>query len=260
MSQFIYYSPLILLGVICVVLLSLIIFSKEFAFLLGFMVFPLKTRNKSLRKYVNAKDQVVYILGTIRSKHLSEEKYSLMHIEAIIANLAPELLLIESKLEKIANEELVDGTIEMLYAYFIAKEEGVRVKGIDWRKKTVEFRKSSILRENKMFANLINAINNSHVSLVLTGFSHAIKFDKKMKLCGFKRIKVAKEELERLFEVRRNELYIPPKLVDYLNKKLEICEQKAKIEERPKIKEKLYAKCQKIRLLLDFFKNSRKSK
>ena len=157
MSQFIYYSPLILLGVIVVVLLSVIILSKELAFLLGFMVFPLKTRNKSLRKYMNAESQVVYILGTIRSKHLSEQHYSLMHIETVIHNLAPELLLIESRPE-IIKDELADGSIEMLYAHLIAKERGIGVKGFDWQRKPVGFRKSNTLRENKMFTNLIKAI------------------------------------------------------------------------------------------------------
>lgn len=58
----------------------------------------------------------VFVLGTIHGRHLTTPAYSLAHLLAVVANMAPDLLLVESRPEELARGRWGDGPIEMPFA------------------------------------------------------------------------------------------------------------------------------------------------
>jgi hypothetical protein len=104
----------VVLAVLCVPLLN----SEIRSFLL-FKFAPESARDAHFLR-LTADRQAVYVLGTIHGDHLSSAAYSLQHVQAVVENLKPDLLLVESRPEELAKDNWADGPIEMPVASLTA--------------------------------------------------------------------------------------------------------------------------------------------
>lgn len=93
----IFYLVAGITGLVLVVLLVAII-NVEIRNYLLFRLTPKFARNITFVKLQNDK-QFIYILGTIHGAHLTTKDYSLWHVEAVINNVRPDLVLVESRPE-----------------------------------------------------------------------------------------------------------------------------------------------------------------
>jgi len=92
--------------------LSVPLLSSEIRSFLVFQIAPGYARDGHFLR-LTGHGQTVYLLGTIHGNHLRSEAYSLWHIQAVVQNLKPDLLLVESRPEELAKGNWGDGPIEM---------------------------------------------------------------------------------------------------------------------------------------------------
>lgn len=258
----------LVLGIVIVlgeVIVSLLLFLSLGTELRGYLLYrftPAKGRLRHFFKFANTDNQLLFLLGTIHGAHLKSEGYSLLHIRAVIRNLQPDLLLIESRVEEMAKNNLADGPLEMLFAHLTAKTLGIPVMGIDWWKKERlrYFRSSSTAREEHLLQNILSAITSYKRILVITGFSHVLELTKRFPKKGFPQEPFPEEEKEALFNKSATEqLLFPKEMAFYIRKRITIEKNNLLEEDNSRIRRKLQKIIIALERILAYVENNRES-
>ncbi|CAB1240366.1 hypothetical protein ACFHWD_10725 [Clostridium sp. MT-14] len=102
---------------ICLILLLFVIYPQLLNKIAGRMYSSLSMttyfRDSSFEKYTKG-NQNIYFLGTVHFMSLDSKNFSYLNLKAVIENLKPDLLLIESRPEQLTNNNFADGPGEML--------------------------------------------------------------------------------------------------------------------------------------------------
>lgn len=225
-----------ILGLAIVGLALLVIINAEIRNYLLFKLSPGYAKNITFVKLLKDQ-QLVYILGTIHGAHLSVRDYSLWHIKAVIKNLRPDLLLVESRPEELDQDNWADGPIEMVFSSLTAMELGIPVCGMDWWDyELFSAGRSNDLREEKMFKLATSQISNQKRALLITGFSHVPEFTKRFLNKGYSHPDFPSAEKEKLFATTDNEELYPTRMAFYIEKRIKL-DKKAIVDvKNPKLR------------------------
>lgn len=203
-------------------------------------VAPAYTKELLFHRFSAGSGQIVYLLGTIHADHLSTEDYSLLHLEAVIDHLRPDLLLVESRPEELEKDNWGDGPIEMPFASLTARALGIQVAGMDWWRKEdtrnvleLFIITNSEEREERMMQNILLNLPGRRTALILTGFSHIEGFRQRLRAAGFAEANFPSEEKRALFDTGGRTFSFPPGLTNYIQKRIETDEAAAQAETDP---------------------------
>jgi hypothetical protein len=72
------------------------------------------------------------VVGTIHKYHLAQPDYPMTMLGALMAEVAPDLVLVEIRPEPFVSGDYEDGPLEMTYVTELAKARNVPVEPIDW--------------------------------------------------------------------------------------------------------------------------------
>jgi hypothetical protein len=199
--------------VICVPLLD----SEVRSFLL-FRLAPESARDAHLVR-LTADGQTVYLLGTIHGDHLTCAAYSLEHVQAVVGNLKPDLLLVESRPEELAKGNWADGPIEMPVASLAARALGIPVAGIDWWQK-LRFRPgtTSPERDDRMARNALAQLPGHRKVLILVGYSHVAELSRRLADAGYAADRFDRRDKRDLFFLSDRSAKFPPGLEQAVRK------------------------------------------
>ncbi|GEM_PF-3641552 len=189
---------------VALALIALVVFSMavtEVRYFVGYKLAPEATRNAAFDKYTASTGATVYHLGTIHGQHLETPGFGLGHLQAVIENLRPTLLVVEVQPGEMERKNPASGPVEMPIATLLAEQVGIPVAGIDWWTPAglALGRRTNDDRDDKMFENLLSVLPQSGQVLVLTGFSHLLEFRTRYEKNGFKRQPFSHEEKEAVF-------------------------------------------------------------
>ncbi|MTI48117.1 MAG: hypothetical protein FH761_09765 [Firmicutes bacterium] len=174
--------------------------------------------------------QDIFILGTISDEHLENDRYSLLHIDAVIRNLRPDILLLENRPEEIERDNLADGSIEMLFGALTAKELGIDFDGIDWwiendikpgemsSERTIKI-KSNILKKSKGYSKVLILAEYSNINKIIAG----------MRKESYSRVKMDNIERDNILKTKSTKLIFPKGMKYYLEKRIEIEREAAEL-------------------------------
>ena len=207
---------LIIVGV-AVLILSLFFIIFIDAKLIFWYLFKKKTfKRRMIRQYKKSNITLTY-LGTLHHMHYTFKEYNFLHIKAILENMKPDLLLIESRQEEINKGNLADGPIEMVYTHLRAKQLGIPVKGIDYFNETTGKPGSTNKpRDLMMFNKLTSELDGYHNVLVIVGATHMLMHKRMLKNHGFKRYKLSKSLMDDYFTYPQDEVFAFPKALPEL--------------------------------------------
>lgn len=143
-------------------------------------------RNRLLKKY-EQDCKIIYLLGSLHHMHNNLPDFGYHHLKAVLINLKPELLLIESRQEEIDIGNFADGPLEMFYLHMAAKELGIPVKGVDW----FSYTKSkpggtNSTRDSKMNKNILKYSEGYSKTRVVVGATHMLIESKRLSKLGYK--------------------------------------------------------------------------
>ncbi len=167
----------------------------------------------------------IYLLGTIHGRHLKCRSYSLLHLQAVIEHLRPDLVLIESRPEELVRGNWGDGPPEMLFSNLTARSLGIEVKGMDWWNMEdftpphINFLSKE--REDSMFENITRHLPGHERVLILTGFSHVEDFKRRFLAIGYNKVPFSSTEKHELFDTTGGTLVFPSCMSYYLQKRIE---------------------------------------
>jgi hypothetical protein len=178
-------------------------FNREVRSFALFRIAPAYARDAHFIRLVRREDsgteQDIFLLGTIHGDHL-RSTYSLWQIAALVENLKPDLLLVESRPDELARDNLADGPIEMLVASLTARSVGVRFDGIDWwQKADLKPGTSNPSREDHMFQNAQARLPDFQRVLILVGYSHVPELAGRLEKTGYARADFQRADKQRLF-------------------------------------------------------------
>lgn len=220
---------LIILVVIVGLLVSgalLIAFDSEIRSGLFFVINPQAFREAALTRYTDSTGQEIYLLGTVHGAHWTTKDYSALHLQAVLENLQPDLLLVESRPEEIARDNLGDGPFEMLFTNLIAKSKGITVQGMDWWVMSATHEINNDEREDRMFQNIITSLPGHHTVLILTGFSHVEGFQQRFLASRYHQVAIQLAEKQALFDTIAYPILIfPSGMTYYVQKRIETDQQ-----------------------------------
>lgn len=200
---------LIFLGIVfTIIFLFLIIFDDVRMFIM-LKINPASYKYKCIHKLVKNGEEV-YIVGTFHHFHITSKEYSLLHIKAVIENLIPDLLLIESRQEEMDMGNIADGPVEMLYSHLVARSHAIMVKGIDWwswdeNKILLTYKK----RDDIITENIVTNASGHKKVLVIMGAAHMAEEIPRLKKQGYVEYNLSKEEKEKLFIHTDGEIMFP---------------------------------------------------
>ena len=184
----------------------------------------------------------IYILGTIHDGHFEKEGnhivldhpagknhpagrtratssgYSLANVQSVIETVKPDVLMIEANSEVLEKFNTVDGPIEMIFARCCADELGIPVKGIDWcfPVKNSEARAALYLeRDDRMFENILSAVDGYGRGLVLCGAGHRIEMPERFIKNGYSQIEI--NNIHDYFTRISNPFKYPKRIVEEYN-------------------------------------------
>jgi hypothetical protein len=173
-------------------------------------------------KIQDYENKEIYILGTIHSSHFNKNyNYSMKHIKSVIDTVNPDIILIEIRQEILNKYNVLDGPIEMIFAWCYANEKNIEVKGIDYWEISNEFKPNTTdtNRDDNIFNNIITEMGNNGRTLVLCGRTHRIELDKRFKQNDY--IKVGIRDKNRYFNINANQdFYYPQKMAKEIEKKI----------------------------------------
>jgi len=228
-------KKLIIILILLIFILFITLTTTDIKNYLLYKLVPEYARNINFYKLQNENIQTIYLLGTIHNEHLSTEEYSFLHIEAIIENLNPDLVLVESRPEELEIDNLGDGPVEMLFANLIAKSINIDVEGIDWwEKEYINPGSSNAMREDKMMKNILNEINGYETVLILTGYSHVPEFLERFKQTQYKVEYFSSEDKQKAFDISGKSFFFPKGMSYYTKKRIELEENWLKNEKDEK--------------------------
>lgn len=185
------------------------------------VVSPRTFRQAKFLRFSDGAGREIYLLGTLHGRHLTTSDYSLLHLQSVQAHLRPDLLLIESRPEELARDNLGDGPIEMLFAGLTAKTMGVDVAGFDSWSMTADHEVNSDEREDRMFANVSGQLAERRKVLILTGYSHVAGFERRLVASGYRPTAFSSAEKQVLFDTRGQALRFPPGMLHYIQKRID---------------------------------------
>jgi hypothetical protein len=186
---------------------------------------PAHFRQAKFRRFSDAAGQEVYLLGTLHGRHLTTRDYSLLHLQAVSAHLRPDLVLVESRPEELAQDNWADGPIEMPFASLLARENGVEVRGFDWWTMDATHQINGDRREDAMFQNIRAGVADHKTTLILTGYAHVDGFERRLLANGWRRADFPDAEKQRLFDTTGQRLVFPRGMTHYVQKRIEIDRQ-----------------------------------
>jgi hypothetical protein len=183
---------------------------------------------KMLTRLVKEEEEI-YILGSLHHMHDNLPDFSFQHLKAVLTNLKPDILLIESRQEELEKGNFADGPIEMFYLHMVARELNIPVKGVDWfsydESKPGTTNKK---RDNMITQNIINSSKGHNKVLVVVGGTHMLVGTKMLKKSGYKRADLSLEFKNSVYSNIDNELVFPRDTIKYINKRIEI--EKGKLQ------------------------------
>jgi len=171
-------------------------------------------------RLTDGQNRYVYMLGAIHGAHLEAEWYSLLHLQALIENLSPDLLLVESRPEELTKDNWGDGPIEMPFASLTARSLDIEVQGIDWWTEE-SLHGDDTEREDRMFQNILQHLSGHQAVLILTGWSHVGGFKQRLQSAGYKITPFTSAEKQTLFDTSGKVLSFPPGMTFYIQKRIE---------------------------------------
>lgn len=213
---------LVIVGGLLVSGILLITFNAELRDELLLIFAPKYFREAEFLRFADNTGQEVYLLGTIHGKHLTTKDYSLLHLQAVMEHLKPNLLLVESRPEELAQDNWGDGPIEMPFASLTAQAKGIEVQGMDWWMMNDNHQIDSDERENRMFQNILTSLPSHHTVLILTGFSHVEEFQRRFLASEYHQIAFSSAEKQTLFDTSNQTLIFPYGMTYYIQKRIEI--------------------------------------
>ncbi|XMB85798.1 hypothetical protein RJG79_10350 [Mycoplasmatota bacterium WC44] len=215
---------LIILGIVAFLITIFFIIFDEAILIFWYLVDKRNYKNKLIRKFTK-KNQSIYIIGSIHGGHFRSKDYSHMHLKAALENIKPDLLLVESRQEEVENGNLGDGPFEMLYLHLLAKDLGIPVKGIDWFKVNNDKPGTTTNeRDEKITQNIVRESEGYKKVLVVVGAAHMIIDSKKLRKRGYKRIRLCREDLRRIYTNIDDEMVYHADTIKYIEKRIE-CEK-----------------------------------
>lgn len=224
-----FLSVLFYIILVLVVMIGIFFIVFDDGQLIFWYLFHRKTlKFKLIRKLVK-EEQEIYILGSLHHMHYHMTDFSFQHLKAVLSNLKPHVLLVESRQEEIDRDNLADGPIEMFYLHMAAKALNIPVKGIDW----FSYEKSkpgttNRKRDKMMTEKIIESSKGHHKVLVVVGATHMLVESKMLKRNGYKKEIIAFQEKEALFSSPDKDLVFPEATLNYVNKRIAI--EKEKLE------------------------------
>jgi len=222
---------LIILACLLVIIIIPFLIFEDLILILWYFLTPKLLRNKCINQFKKS-EQNLTILGTLHGMHLTSDKlkkyYSYLDIKAVINNIKPDLLLVESLQSEINLGNIGDGPPEMLYAHLIARELNIPVKGIDWYSLDGTPGRTSNKRDEEITKNIIDSLNGFQNILVIVGASHLLVDRKKIKKYGYKRKHIAKKEINKIFFHEERKLIFPKEMQHYIDIRIEREKEKLK--------------------------------
>lgn len=177
---------------------------------------------KMLTRLVKEEEEI-YILGSLHHMHYNLPDYSFQHLKAVLTNLKPDILLIESRQEELEKGNYADGPIEMYYLHMAARDLNIPVKGVDWF--SYEDSKPGTTnkkRDNVITQNIINSSKGHNKVLVVVGATHMLVETKMLKQKGYKIDTLDLEDKQYLFSNSDKDLIFPRDTIKYINKRIKI--------------------------------------
>ncbi|GAC1353037.1 MAG: hypothetical protein NVS3B20_20820 [Polyangiales bacterium] len=173
-----------------------------------FKLAPEYARNVHLVR-LRASDGEVYLVGTIHAAHLDSVHYNLFHLDALLRNLRPDQLLLESRPEELEQGNVCDGPVEMGFANLSARSVGISAGGMDFFRRDASPGGSDEIRDNEMFARTKRALHRRSTVLILTGYSHVPEFIRRLEKDGYQLDPLTAARKEELFSVRPSPRLFP---------------------------------------------------
>lgn len=213
-----------MIAAICVILGILILYpallSKIAPNIFSSIMETTYVRDSAFRKYIKG-DQEIYFLGTVHSMNLTSKPLSYLELKAVIENLKPDLLLIESRPEQLANDNFADGPPEMLYSHLTAISDGIPVKGVDWWNVDAGVPNSTNqTRDNHINENILNSVVGYKKVLIIMGAAHIEIEQPKLEAAGYETVFFANTEKDNLFKVQNKKLIYPKGMNYYIKKRI----------------------------------------
>lgn len=200
------------MAIICIVLLIVIC---EFDY-----VSRLFVRDFYFREYIKD-DQQIYFLGSDHKLSLDSEPFSYLNLKSVIENLKPDILLIESRPEQLANGNWADGPPEMLYSHLIANNLVIAVRGVDWFDPNAEVSNSTdALRDNHINENILKNIAGHKKVLIFMGNHHVSLEQPKLEIAGYKKVFFSETKKIKLFKINDKKLIYPKGMNYYIQKRI----------------------------------------
>lgn len=137
--------------------------------------------------------QQIYILGTIHEYHFNRLLgFSYLDVQNAVANIQPDLLLLEVDQQVFEEHGVVKSPVEMLPLWCYAQDNRIAVKGVDWFEVNDGSRSwtTDKVRDDHIFANTLAAIKDEPVVLVVLGATHRMEQSKRFEAQGYKPVKI----------------------------------------------------------------------
>lgn len=185
----------------------------------------LSNKENLVCKYTTLKEQTVYTVGTLHGAHFDREQdYSLKDLESLLKNLKPDYLFIEAREETLEEYDVIDGPIEMIYAYSYGLEQDIPVRLIDYWKidNSVATNYSDDIRDNQIFYNMnekLKEIKTNKTIVVLYGASHYFYQKPRIELAGWREEKL--DQIQDLFQSNTAEFTYPKDMEVVIDKKMD---------------------------------------
>lgn len=203
----------IIIFIICIILL-VVMYNFQY-------ISNIFTRDFNFRKYVKDNQQI-YFLGTVHTMSLDSEPYSYLNLKAVIENLKPDVLLIESRPDQLAEGNFADGPTEMLYCHLIADKLHIPVKGVDWwipdDANTPD--STNRIRDNSINENILKNVIGYKKVLILMGNAHVSLEQPKLEAVGYKKVFFSEIEKINLLKIHDKRLIYPKEMNYYIKKRI----------------------------------------
>jgi hypothetical protein len=191
--------------------------------LIFWYIFDKKNLRFRMMRKLTHEDKEIYILGSLHHMHYHLPDYSFQHLKAVLTNLKPDILLIESRQEELEKGNLADGPIEMFYLHMAARDLNIPVKGVDWF--SYEDSKPATTnkkRDHMIIQNIINSSKGHNKVLVVVGATHMLVETKMLKKSGYKRVDLSLDFKNSLYSNIDIDLVFPKDTIKYINRRIEI--------------------------------------
>ncbi len=225
------------IGFSLIIFVSLLLLNTEIRSYLFFKIAPSYARNSHFVKISNQQDHEIFLLGTIHDDHINNAYFSFANIEAIIENLKPQLLLIESRQNELENDRIGDGPCEMPFAYLIAKKIDIPVLGVDWWEKSNDRRSSNENRDDHIFQNILSNMQTKGPMLVLLGYSHIQEMLSRFHKQGYAEQSISNKDA--YFQLKHKIFFFPKGMTSAISQRISREKKNRDEEENDTFKEKL---------------------